>query len=281
MSTITSRPPLRTTAAWPIEFGMECFGVRLGIRCQNPSIGPLLERRLAPGRKPTVFDPSGPHFSLVGEEAPSLYFNRRRIACADSWEEAVELLESRMQIFIGEHAPGLVFLHAGVVRWRQACLIIPGRSFSGKSTLVAALLQERAEYLSDEFAVIDAGGNIHPYPRLVSLRRPGRSTNLRASAESMGGTVAQGPARPGVILLTHYRPLKVWSPRRASPSEAILQLARHCLPIRSRPSESLDALIALVKRTQVFAGDRGDTADMIPRLAALLDEEEKQPHAIR
>jgi hypothetical protein len=36
--------------------------------------------------------------------------------------------------------------------------VLPGRSFAGKTTLVAALVQVGAEYWSDEYPVLDAEG---------------------------------------------------------------------------------------------------------------------------
>jgi hypothetical protein len=42
-------------------------------------------------------------------------------------------------------------------------MVLPGKSFAGKTTLVAALVRAGAEYWSDEYAVLDANGDVHPY----------------------------------------------------------------------------------------------------------------------
>jgi uridine kinase len=41
-------------------------------------------------------------------------------------------------------------------------IAIPGRSFSGKTSLVTALVRAGAVYYSDEFAVIDRDGLVRP-----------------------------------------------------------------------------------------------------------------------
>ena len=64
---------------------------------------------------------------------------------------------------LAERARNRIFIHAGVVGWQGRAIVIPGRSFSGKSTLVAALLQAGATYYSDEFAVLDGRGYVHPF----------------------------------------------------------------------------------------------------------------------
>src|ERR687894_479249 len=63
-------------------------------------------------------------------------------------------------------AAGLGGLGSGpraVVARGGRALVRPGPSLSGKTTLVAALVRSGAAYLSDEFAVLDPEGRVHPY----------------------------------------------------------------------------------------------------------------------
>ena len=48
--------------------------------------------------------------------------------------------------------------------------MVPGRSLSGKSTLVLSFVERGADYYSDEYAVFDSEGRVHPYWRLPKLR---------------------------------------------------------------------------------------------------------------
>jgi hypothetical protein len=68
-----------------------------------------------------------------------------------------------MHTHIALHAPEHVFVQAGVVGVGERAMVLPGKSFAGKTTLVAALVRAGAEYWSDEYAVLDANGDVHPY----------------------------------------------------------------------------------------------------------------------
>jgi hypothetical protein len=81
-----------------------------------------------------------------------------------------EHFERRVRLTVAEFAIGKVFLHAGVVAWNNRALIIPAKSFQGKTTLVAELVKKGAVYYSDEYAVLDEDGLVHPFPKKLSMR---------------------------------------------------------------------------------------------------------------
>jgi len=81
-----------------------------------------------------------------------------------------EAFETDLQLYVAEMAPRRLFVHAGVVGWRGQAIIIPGRTFTGKTTLVAALVKAGATYYSDEYAVLDVRGRVHPYARPLGIR---------------------------------------------------------------------------------------------------------------
>lgn len=83
-----------------------------------------------------------------------VYAGGARIARARELDEALRALESDLQLHVAVRSRRFVFVHAGVVGWRGRAILLPGRSHSGKSTLVAALLEEGAAYYSDEYALI-------------------------------------------------------------------------------------------------------------------------------
>lgn len=65
----------------------------------------------------------------------------------------------------------LFYVHAGMVVVDGEALILPGLSRAGKSTLVLALLQQGAEFLSDELLVFDpAEKRLLPFPRAIKVR---------------------------------------------------------------------------------------------------------------
>jgi len=80
-----------------------------------------------------------------------------------------------------------------VVAWEGKGIVIPGRSFSGKSTLVAELLRAGATYYSDEYAVFDKHGRVHPFPKDLEMRTNGDWKQTRHAAESFGGRTGAKP----------------------------------------------------------------------------------------
>ena len=64
-----------------------------------------------------------------------------------------------------------VLVHAATVVWRGRGVALVGASGSGKSTLAAALVTRGAEYLCDEFALIDPETlRLHPFPRALCVK---------------------------------------------------------------------------------------------------------------
>jgi hypothetical protein len=101
-----------------------------------------------------------------------IYINAQEAAKAESFEEALDLLESLLHFQAAQAAREYVFIHAGVVAWEGRAIVLPGRSMSGKTSLVAALIGKGATYYSDEYTVLDKDGYVHPYPKDLSLRTP-------------------------------------------------------------------------------------------------------------
>src|SRR5919198_2175039 len=161
---------------WAAATSFEAYGVRLGVRVNKPEVLPGLADRFPPGSRPTTSPLVDRLYSLwLGERRGSvrgfhlLYAGVARRARTTSVEEALEALESDLRLSVAAAARRRVFVHAGVVGWRGRAIVLPGRSCSGKTTLVAELLRAGATYLSDEFAVIDGRGRVHPFAKPLSI----------------------------------------------------------------------------------------------------------------
>lgn len=62
-------------------------------------------------------------------------------------------------------------IHAAVASLNGQAVVLPGDADAGKSTLVAALVADGFDYLSDEAAMVDlASYEVRPYPRAISLQ---------------------------------------------------------------------------------------------------------------
>jgi hypothetical protein len=191
-----------------------------------------------------------------------LYSGAARLVRAHDLDEVLRYLEMDLEIYIGDHARRRTFVHAGVVGWNGQAIVIPGRSLSGKSSLVKALVEAGADYYSDEFAVLDERGRVHPYPIPLAIRptRDGGSP-VKHRVEELGGVAGARPLPVGLVLITRYVSGARFRPRPLSAGRAVLELLTHTLPARRRPERVLDALTQAVGQASVLRGTRGEAEE--------------------
>jgi hypothetical protein len=260
---------------WQAGTAVEAYGLRLGVRTNAAAVLDRVEAHLPPGWRPSRSSLVDQMFSVwvdprtEGEARPfRVYAGRRRRARTPDLGQALAVLESEIRQSVAAFAVRRTFVHAGVVGWRGRAIVVPGRSRSGKTTLVAELVKAGAEYLSDEFAVLDARGRVHPFPKPLSIRGPG-GCDLHAQsrrAEDLGGTCATRPLPVGLVVLAEHRPGASWRPDRLSPGRAVLEMLAHTVPARLRPEASLRSLERTVARAVVWKGERGEARELVPRL---------------
>ena len=251
---------------WAGGMCFRSYGLRIGVRVSDLDV---LER--LPGCLPPEWEPSAQPevdylFSYVvgGREPDSnvrkyhiLYSGLTKVARTMNEDVILDALEADLQLCVAEWARERVFVHAGVVGWKGRALMLPGRSMSGKSTLVASLLRAGASYYSDEYAVLDDAGRVHPYARKISLRQPGGRPSRRSAAE-LGAVTPGEPLSVGAVAVTSYQPGKRWRPQRLTPGKALLELFQHTVPARSRPELALSTLEQVVPRSVNLKGMRGE-----------------------
>jgi len=141
------------------------------LRCEIPGVGALIDRFLAPFRvEPNTDHPTIPKYVLGSrpDGLVNLWLDGTEILPGTSLESVVDHLLWEVSRSGIDSAVDLLAVHAGAVSWGDAGAVLPGASGSGKSTMVAALVEAGCEYLSDEAALIDLGsGLIRPYPRAL------------------------------------------------------------------------------------------------------------------
>ena len=136
---------------------------------------------------------------------------------------------------------------------------MPGRSFSGKTTLVRELVRAGATYYSDDYAVFDAHGHVHPFPRQLSIRPNRAHRQERHSVESLGGIAGDVPLPVGLVAVTRYDPRVLgWRPRSLSAGQGVLELLAHAVAARRSPEAVLEALHRGSADAQVLKGRRGE-----------------------
>ena len=184
--------------------------------------------------------------------------------------EVLERFESALQLYVAERSPRRVFVHAGVVGWRGRAIVIPGRSLSGKTTLVAELVRAGAVYYSDEYAVFDGEGRVHPYARQLAVREGAGLRQTRRPAEFFGGRVGARPLPVGLVLASRYERGARWRPHTLSAGEAVLEMFSNTVSARRSPARALSALSKAVGPARAFAGSRGEAAHAVAAILKIL-----------
>ena len=248
----------------------EMFGVSIDLDADVDEFLAALALRLPPLPPPTAGRPPARRY-VVANAAGGLEIRRGRckLESAASMEAALDLIVSDLQRTLANRADGLVFVHAGAVAWQGRALVLPGRSRSGKSELVAALVRAGAEYLSDEFAVFDGAGLVHPYARAIALRQQD-GTRAWIPAESLGARIAARPVPPALIAFLRFAPDARWRPRPLSSGRAVLGLLRHAVAARRRLPLTRSVLVPVASSVGALTGVRGEAADLAERLLVAL-----------
>jgi hypothetical protein len=184
--------------------------------------------------------------------------------------EILKTLEDQLHFNTALGARQKLFVHAGVVGWRGQAIVIPGRSFSGKTSLVAALVRSGATYCSDEYAVLDGRGWVHPYPKPLSVRNEKGDSARRCPVEALGGRAAAEPLPVGLVLAVFYQPGAEWRPRALSPGEIVMALLDNTVLVRQKPRIALSILGAVADEARGLKGERGESAEVAPLLLEML-----------
>jgi serine kinase of HPr protein (carbohydrate metabolism regulator) len=174
----------------------------------------------------------------------------------------LEQLRRELMVHVAERAPELVFVHAGVVGWKGRAVVLPGMSFAGKTTLVAELVRLGATYYSDEYAVIDACGRVHPYARELQMRTRGGVEQRGVSVAELGGVAAKRPARVSHVVFTEYAEGARWEPERMSRGSAVLEMMRHSIALQRAPARVMAALAKMMETAEAVRGVRGEASEM-------------------
>lgn len=249
----------------------EAFGVPVAIHADSESILQRVRAILPPGWRPC--DASEHRFDLIRKEGSfwDIQVDGDDTTAGVDGDILMEVLDVRIRTVVARVAPGLIFVHAGVVAHDGRAILIPGASFSGKTTLVAELVRSGAVYYSDEYAVIDPGGMIHPYARPLAIRDD-RLAQSDHHVSTLGGIEGTEPLPVGLVAITQFVPGSQWEPRELSAGEGALALLAHTVPASDRPAESLAAISLAVANAKVLEGDRGEAARVVPRLLEALAE---------
>jgi hypothetical protein len=256
---------------WAVGFSLKSYGVRIGIRSNDAA---ALER--ACQHLPSEWERAS---SAVVDRVYSiqiggkgsrvrrlnlLYGDDVQLARSADLDSVFETLESDLRIFVAELAKDRVFVHAGVVAWKGQAIVIPGRSYSGKSTLVAELVRAGATYYSDEYAVLDSRGRVHPFSKPLELREEGQFRQTKITAAELGGHTGSKPLPVGLVLISRYKSGARWRPRKLTAGNGVLEMLFNTVSARRSPGRALATLQRVAEQADVLKGVRGDAGKVVP-----------------
>lgn len=262
---------------WAAGIAFQAFGLRIGIRMSDPSILEAVLSRVPVGwtwsqsavvdRLYSIVTPLIQRHNL--RHLCVLYGDHTRLIRTERIDNLLDSFESDLDLHIAANSQDRLFIHAGAVRWKGHTIVIPGRSQTGKTTLVAEFLKSGAAYYSDDFAAIDHAGYLHPYPRDLSVRTQSNSSE-RVRPEEFGAARAQ-PGPISFVLLTEYAEGARWSPQPLSRGQGMLRLLENTPSARQQPGFALGVLQKAVEGAEIHQGYRGDKQQTVLEVLNYLD----------
>jgi hypothetical protein len=246
---------------------LDVYGTRSVLTTVDEDCLELMRSAVPANARPAVAKHDDPRFRLTRDGDGGYLLERASEQVDRTWvplatgdaHHVVETLEHEVRMHAAFAAPAHVFIHAGAVALGASAIIVPGESFSGKTTLVAALLRAGATYYSDEYAVFDTDGMLHPFPKPLAMRTSGGGPEQKPqTAANLGAETGTAGVPLALVVLTQFRPGAHWQPICLTPAEAVLRLFEHSYQGRDRPQMTLRTLRRALAGAVVLAGERGE-----------------------
>lgn len=254
----------RTGASPSLRF--ESHGVGFQISATATALLERIEAALPVGTRRTNRFLDAVSYEFAKHSSQSLYsltIDGVWLAGPASLDDVLAIFEPNLIMRIAERAPHHTFVHAGVVRFHGRGIMFPGYSFAGKTTLVAELVRAGALYYSDEYALIDRDGFVHPYPRSLQMRKPGEDIQTATPVDEIGGVAGNDPMTIDLVAFCTYKAGGHFRPRTVTPGRAALEMLQYTMSARFAPEAALGALQRVVTNATLLKGTRGDTSQVI------------------
>ncbi len=173
----------------------------------------------------------------------------------------LDKLSCDLIVHVANFAPDLLFVHAGVVGWQGQALLLPGASFAGKTTLVAELVRAGATYYSDEYAVLDECGHVHPYARDLQMREHRGATQSSVGVALLGGAEGTEPLAVSRVVFTEFVESGHWNPEPVSAGLAVLEMLQHSIPVQRTPARVMAMLARMMETATAVRTERGEARE--------------------
>ncbi len=149
-------------ALFQINFGVESIAREMIPRLAPIKLESTRVREFTPAH---TFD-----LTEFGENQTAIFLDGSLLATAPTVTACRAIVLQELTRLAIPNRDFKLILHAGAVGDSEACVILAGASFSGKSTLCAALMQSGLVCYSDDSACLTSGLKIAGMPFAISLR---------------------------------------------------------------------------------------------------------------
>lgn len=269
---------------WSHFFTSISHGVSLHLRSNDEqlldSVLTRVQAQRAPGQLAVVDEvlsiaaPSPRKLLMGGHYAA--YVGGHVVARSKSREEIVHAAASSFHQAVAQHCQCFTFVHAGCVVIDGAAVVIPGLSRSGKSTLVAALLDLGASYMSDEYALLDSAGRVYPYLKPLGLRA---EDGLTKNSKMPLCIASERAYRVACVVSSAFDPAAPgFQPRASSKGEIALALLSNTIRARLSPAACLSAASAVARQAHGLLGKRGHASDAAQHILTFVRNSKRGSH---
>jgi hypothetical protein len=245
----------------------ESFGLTGEVFSDDPALFGQVEAVLPPGWRRPQAEPTVA-FGILRDG--TVVLDGSEVHREKEQRDQLLRLGSVIRHRLAETSPSHVFIHAGVVRVGDSGVLIPGSTHSGKTTLVSEFVRQGARYYSDEYAVVDAEGLIHPFAKPLSIRPPGGS-GFGEPTPVQVAQIGTAPIRAALVLITRYRPEALWWPSVGAGGQGALELLSHTVGARQRPTAALSAVTQVCRGARILVGPRGEASETAQKVTRSLD----------
>jgi hypothetical protein len=220
-----------------------------------------------------ILSKSGSTWSLFNDES-CLYSGTSRYQLAYTLMN--EVIFHCINTNTSQHA-----LHAGAVFKDDMCILLPGNSGKGKSTLTAWLISSGFQYLTDELVFISDNGHLTPLTRPISLKVDASHYSWPLPAKYDGEIISseEGSMIPHRFLnpdftakqptVTHILFPDFQGDAKLvfdeiTPARSCLHLIQSHVNARNLPDHGVPALANVVKKCKTYKLTYGSFDDLAP-----------------
>lgn len=266
----TSAELARVRWAGEVVFGG--YGARIGLRFTDRRLGAQLALCPSPGTRLAVPGKVDLMLSVFRSNGRYWMYGDDEMKCQPALRaDLLDAFDTHLRAAFAEFSRKKLFVHAGVVGWKGKAIVFPGKSLAGKTTLIAELVKAGATYFSDEYAVLDDKGRVHPFAKPLSLRETRTSRQRETPVETLGGVAARKALPVGLVVMTRYRDGAHWNPTTLPPAQGALEIMANTIAARRWPALAVSVIGAVADSAPVIRSDRGEARGVVDKITAAVE----------